>query len=91
MANISYRIGRTEPPEKIAEAVKDNSVLAEAFDRCVEHLRANEVDLGREPLTIGPYLSFDKDSEQFTGQFSEFANMYLRRNYREPFVVPDEV
>ncbi len=91
MANISYRIGRTEPPEKIAEAVSGNSHLVEAFDRCVEHLRANEVDLGREPLTIGPSLSFDKDSEQFTGQFSEFANMYLRRNYREPFVVPDEV
>jgi len=91
MANISYRIGRTEPPEKIAEAISGNRHLAEAFGRCVEHLRANEVDLGREPLTIGPCLSFDKDSEQFTGQFSEFANMYLRRNYREPFVVPDEV
>jgi len=91
MANISYRIGRTEPPEKMAEAVSGNSHMAEAFDRCVEHLRANEVDLGREPLTIGPSLSFDKNSEKFTGSFSEFANMYLRRNYREPFVVPDEV
>jgi len=91
MANISYRIGRTEPAEKIAEAVAANSHLTEAFERCVEHLRANEVDLGREPLTIGPALTFDKESEQFTGQFSEFANMFLRRNYREPFVVPDEV
>jgi predicted dehydrogenase len=91
MANISYRIGRTEPPVKIAEAASGNSHLAEAFGRCVEHLRANEVDLGRELLTIGPSLSFDKNNEKFTGPFSEFANMYLRRNYREPFVVPDEV
>jgi predicted dehydrogenase len=91
MANISYRLGRREPADKIAETVASNEVLAEAFERCLRHLRANEVDLEREPLTIGPALTFDSKSEQFVGEFSDMANMYLRRNYREPFVVPDEV
>jgi hypothetical protein len=91
MANISYRLGRREPPEKIAEAVAGNSVLADPFDRCLKHLEANEVDLQREPMTIGPSLTFDEESERFVGEFSDMANMYLRRNYREPFVVPDEV
>jgi predicted dehydrogenase len=91
MANISYRLGRKEPAEKITEAVKENSHLGEAFERCLEHLRANEVDLRRELMTIGPTLTFDCESETFVGEFGDLANMYLRRNYREPFVVPDQV
>ncbi|TKJ34675.1 MAG: dehydrogenase [Planctomycetes bacterium B3_Pla] len=91
MANISYRLGRKEPSEKIAETIAGNSDLAEAFERCIKHLRANEVDLQREPLTIGPALTFDNKSEEFVGQFSDMANMYLRRNYREPYVVPEQV
>jgi predicted dehydrogenase len=91
MANISYRLGRREPAEKIAEVIAGNSDMAEAFERCIKHLKANEVDLQREPLTIGPSLTFDRGQEEFTGEFSDLANMYLRRNYREPFVVPDEV
>jgi len=91
MANISYRLGRKESPEKIAEEVAGNDILAEAFERCIKHLKANEVDLQREPMTIGPSLSFDRENERFVGEFSNMANMYLRRNYRAPFVVPDEV
>jgi hypothetical protein len=91
MANISYRLGRREPAARIAETIAGNSNLAEAFERCIKHLRANEVDLQREPLTIGPALTFDNKSEKFVGQFSDMANMYLRRNYREPYVVPEQV
>ena len=91
MANISYRLGRKESPERIADAVEADGVLAEAFERCLKHLEANKVDLAREPMTIGPSLAFDRESERFVGDFSDMANMYLRRNYREPFVVPDEV
>ena len=91
MANISYRLGRREPPGKIAEAVAGNKVLAETFERCLKHLRANKIDLNHESMTIGPSLNFDKESERFVGEFSDMANMYLCRNYREPFVVPDEV
>jgi len=91
MANISYRLGRRESAERIAREVADNSVLAEAFDRCVEHLKANEVDLEHEPMTIGPVVEFDTENEKFVGEFGEMANMYLRRNYREPYIVPDQV
>jgi len=33
----------------------------------------------------------DPQTEKFTGEFSDMANMYIKRNYREPFVVPDKV
>jgi hypothetical protein len=91
MANISYRLGRKEPAEKINEAIAGNSVLAEAFERCLIHLKTNELDVRNELLTVGPSLTFDQTSERFVGKFSEWANMFVRRDYRQPFVVPDEV
>jgi hypothetical protein len=91
IANISYRLGRQEPAEKIKEAIAGNGVLLESFERMLAHLEANEIDLKSTPVTLGPPLTFDGQSERFVGQFSDWANMYLRRNYREPFVVPDEV
>jgi predicted dehydrogenase len=91
MANISYRLGSKEPAERITEAIAGNSILAEAFERCLNHLRVNEVDMRRAPLTVGPSLTFDQTSERFVGEFGERANMFVRRDYRHPFVVPDEI
>ncbi len=91
MANISYRLGRKEPADKIKEIISGNSILEESLDSCLVHLNANKIDLGKEPLTIGPYLTFDQTSEKFVGEFSDMANMYISRNYREPFIVPENV
>jgi predicted dehydrogenase len=91
MANISYRLARRESVDKIRDAISENSVLAESFDRAVRHLKANEVDLQREPIAIGPSLTFDETSEKFVGESSDRANMLVRRDYREPFVVPERV
>jgi hypothetical protein len=91
MANISYRLGRNESVEKIKEIISGNSILEESFESCLVHLNANKVDLAREPLTIGPYLTFDQTTEKFVGEFSDMANMYISRNYREPFIVPENV
>ena len=59
--------------------------------RMVEHLAANEVDLTKEPITMGPMLTMDPEKEQYVGESSDMANMFLKRNYREPFVVRDSV
>ncbi len=91
IANISYRLGRQEHAEKIKETITGNSVLVESFERMLTHLEANEIDLKRTPVTLGPSLTFDGQSERFVGEFSDWANMFLRRNYREPFVVPEVV
>jgi hypothetical protein len=36
-------------------------------------------------------LTMDPRTERFVGEYSDMANMYIKRNYREPFVVPDKV
>ena len=56
-----------------------------------EHLKTNEVDIEKEPITTGQKLTMDPRKEKFVGDYSDMANMYVKRNYREPFVVPEEV
>jgi hypothetical protein len=91
MANISYRLGQCQSPGAIQEAVAGNDILAETVDRMLSHLRANEVDLEKNPLAVGPMLTFDAEHEKFVGESSARANTFLKRTYRPPFVVPDAV
>jgi len=91
MGNISYLLGKKMPADEIKQAIGDNAVLKDAFDRMLEHLNANEVDLAKEPITMGPMLTMDPRTEKFVGEKSDWANMLVKRNYREPFVVPDKV
>lgn len=88
MANLSYRLGKQMAPEAILEATRAKSELADAFERCRDYLKLNGVDLGATPATLGPWLTFDPDQDQFTGETAEQANAMSQRPYREPFVVP---
>jgi len=91
MGNISYRIGQQKSPEEIKEAIKVNTDMTDSFERLQEHLWANWIDLSTTKATMGPMLTMDPKTEKFTGEYSEWANMYIKRNYREPFVVPEQV
>ena len=91
MGNISYRLGRKDTVGNIKKSVENKPMLAESFDRFVQYLQANKIDLNKESVTIGPMLTMDPEKEVFTGDYSSWANMLLKRNYRQPFVVPDVV
>ena len=91
MGNISHRIGKKMPVDNIKNAIGDNADLMDSFERMLEHLKANEVNLTKEPITIGPMLTMDTRKEKFVGQHSDLANMLVKRNYREPFVIPENV
>ena len=90
-ADISYRLAHRKPAEEAKKAVGSNDLLAESLDRLLQHLRANEIDLDKDPLAVGPMLTFDTERERFVGDDSYNANMFLSRNYRPPFVVPETV
>jgi len=90
-ADISYRLAQKEPVEQVRKKVQGNDLLAESFDRLLQHLQANEIDLSKNPVAVGPMLTFDIESEKFVGENSYDANMFLSRNYRPPFVVPETV
>ncbi|MFH1718702.1 MAG: Gfo/Idh/MocA family oxidoreductase [Planctomycetota bacterium] len=91
MGNISYRLGQTASREQIVGSIKSDGVLTDAFERLQEHLLLNCVDVQETPRILGPWLAMDSDAERFVGQLSDEANQHLSRNYREPFVVPEQV
>ena len=88
LANVSYRIGKQSNPEAIAERTRANPELADAFERCREHLLSSGVDLGKTRGVLGPWVTLDAASEQFVGDFAQEANAIGVRQPREPFVVP---
>jgi hypothetical protein len=91
LSNISYRLGKRASNDEIRDAIAGERPLAETFDRFLAHLDANGIDGKKDPVRMGPMLTFDPTAERFVGPFSESANMFVSRNYREPFVVPEKV
>lgn len=91
MGNISHRIGAESSSEQIRGVIKGDKDSLEAFERFESHLRANGVNLIKTPTVLGPWLKMDSSRERFFGKFSKRANTLLTRDYRRPFVVPEQV
>jgi len=91
MANISHRLGKEASPGEINEIARSNNDFAESYDRFAEHLEANGVDLKKSRATLGPVLRMDPKTETFKGPLADGANKLLTRNYRKPYVVPENV
>jgi predicted dehydrogenase len=88
-ANISYQLGAKKTPDQVRDAVKNDKAVAEALGRMEEHLAANNVDLKKATLTLGPVLEMNPKTERFTN--NEAANKLVTREYRAPYVVPKKV
>jgi predicted dehydrogenase len=92
--NVSYLLGRKASSDEIREAIKGNHNASEAYGRFLEHLAANNVNLGATPATLGVPLTMDPRTERFTGNVASStakANQLLTREYRKPYVVPETV
>jgi len=91
LGNISFRIGKLAQQEEIMDAIKANKEVVDSCERMLANLRANDIDLKQTPITLGTCLTVDSQKERFVGDFSDWGNMLLNLNYREPFVVPEKV
>lgn len=91
VGNISHRLGRTAPPTEIEQWAHSNGLheqVPQTLEKMLAHLRENNVDLLKTPLTLGAPLQIDAAKERFLD--SDPANRLLAREYRRPFVVPEE-
>ena len=57
----------------------------------LQQLGGSDTDLTKQPFILGPELTYDPQTERFTGSNAANANQYLKCSYRSPFVVPDSV
>jgi predicted dehydrogenase len=88
LANIACRVGGPYSDEK-ADAIGNNvwpwGALVGAAQ---EHLARNDVDIESPDFKCSPVLEFDAEKQQFVGDGTETANLYLSREFRQPFAVP---
>ena len=87
--NVSFRLGKQSSPDEIREQIKGNKEAVETFGRMQEHLAANGVNIDGAKAVLGPWLKMNPKTERFVG--NDAANALLTRNYRAPFVVPEQV
>ncbi len=91
MGNISHRIGQKVAQEKIQAVIASDKSSMETMQRMQAHLAVNGVDLKKTPAILGPWVEMAPDKEEFQGPLAAEANALLRRTYREPFVIRDEI
>jgi len=83
-------VGKKTPVKEIESALKDNKAAAETFDRFRKHLANNDVELNdKTEAVLGAFLEMNPKTERFTN--NEKANGMLKRDYRKPFEVPENV
>ena len=87
--NISYRLGQGASADAIKDNIRSLHGAEESFDRMAEHLAANEIDIAKDKVVLGKVLQMDPKVEKFIG--APEADRLLTRDYRKPYVVPDQV
>lgn len=92
LANIAWRVGRESSPRLVRKALGNDETAVERFEGFQTHLKANGVNLRKPKMSLGTWLDIDSEKEKFTGgENVDQANMLVRREYREPFVIRDIV
>ncbi len=93
LGNVSYQLGSEVGQNQVAQAIvrelESEPQACESFVRLLSHLEANGVDPAATPLTLGAHLEVDVENERFVD--NERANELVRPQYREPYVVPEQV
>ncbi|HCS54057.1 Gfo/Idh/MocA family oxidoreductase [Rubinisphaera sp.] len=89
LGNISHQLGEPVALTSLPERVQDQPLIAEASQRMSEHLAANGVNTKSASVQLGRTLKIDPTKEIFPNDAA--ANQLLRREYRSPYIVPEQV
>jgi predicted dehydrogenase len=90
LGNISYRLGAEAPFNADTAAFTGCKDAVEMYTAMKDHLKENKVELAKAVGRIGPKLTIDPKTEQFTGSEAAKANPMLTREYRKGFEVKDQ-
>ena len=90
LGNISYRLGKDVPFDRVTKALDGNQTFGESFEDMKRHLAdTGRLELANATCRLGHTLAYDAQAERFVG--APDANQLLSRPYRAPFVVPEQV
>jgi predicted dehydrogenase len=90
LGNISYRLGEETPFNKQTKAFGDNKTFYESFEDMKRYLTDTaHMELTNSTYRLGRTLEFDAQTEKFVS--APDADELLRRPYRAPFAVSEQV
>jgi predicted dehydrogenase len=88
LMNNSYRLGKKVPFNAQAGGFADHPEATEHFLRLHEIMSKGVGVAEGAEYVVGPWLSFDPQSEQFVGEHAADANVLLQDPHRAGFEVP---
>ncbi len=91
LANIAFRAGNTFRHADAAQVKDDEGIWEGLLGEMKTHLEAHSIDIESTVIKLSPMLQFDVDNEVFVGSHADLANRFIRREYRQPYVVPEIV
>jgi len=86
LANIAFRAGSACRAETIADGFPQLAGLAEELS---SWLTPFGLSLDGGEILASPILEIDPAVEQFAGPGADLANRFLKREYRDGYVVPE--
>ncbi|MGI9455359.1 MAG: Gfo/Idh/MocA family protein, partial [Aeoliella sp.] len=91
LMNNSYRLGRKMPFNAQAGQFGDNKEGAEHFLKLHEMMRNDAgVPEDKAEYTVGPWLTFDAQTERHVGDYADEANTLLKAPNNSGFEVPTQ-
>lgn len=89
LANIAFQTGRPFKRSDAAQVSGDHGIWEGLLEEMEQHLAAHSVRLQSDEIRLGPMLTVDPENEIFVGDSADVANIFLKRQYRAPYVVPE--
>ena len=92
--NISYRVGQHAAGEQIDASLASIAGASDGVERMRAHLGQHNIDLGKEPMTLGPWLQVNASRDEITGveggtsEELDRARYYLSEVERPGFQMP---
>ena len=90
LMNNSYRLGKNVSYAKTNELLGNNEDAVEHFTK-LHKIMTDGVGLKENDIkyTVGPWLTFDPETETNTGQYADQANALLKNPSRPGFQIPE--
>ncbi len=91
LANIAYRAGQAFSREAFTSQDPGVGPFRQLLEEMREQLERFDIPLSDPGIRLSPMLNHDPQTERFVGEHAELANSFVKREYRDGFVVPEDI
>ncbi len=89
VANVAVRSGGPLSYDKAKSVAKGSELWQGLLEEMTKLLGNHGIAMTATEIHMSPVLEIDPATERFVGPDADAANAFLKRKYRDPFVVPE--